>query len=107
MRVLLIFTAAPHIMRLEKSKQVKLNDPIFLKCSFWGLPKPSQVWVKNETSYLDVVAREPNLNITKSEMKDSGSYFCHASNNHGRFRMRIKIRVKGDFMNLYAQSNNF
>ena len=95
---------------------LKIDEDCVLQCEARGWPKPRIIWMKdNETisdkdqdhkyqeiqlhpSQVDtaLIHTASQLTIFDVQMKDSGRYFCVATNPVGVFKYRIRVQVEGD-----------
>ncbi|NXB77102.1 HMCN1 protein, partial [Donacobius atricapilla] len=78
-----------------------INNPVTFVCDATGIPPPTLVWLKNgkPIEYLDslevhVLSGGSKLQIARSQLRDSGTYTCIASNPEGRAQKTYVLSIQ-------------
>ncbi|ELU04300.1 hypothetical protein CAPTEDRAFT_117129 [Capitella teleta] len=101
----------PELTLLTENVAASEGSSIRLKCSFYGDPKPTVTWSKDEEK-LDLSlqryhADDDGLRIASVEMRDQGMYTCIGSNeggvaqSHGRLIIQARpevVNITGDLL---------
>lgn len=88
--------------RPEKISVVKPGQLVIFECQVTGTPEIDTYWFRDgneiiqsdrhKITFIDSVAR---LEISSSDIKDSGVYYCEARNEAGSESCSMELRVKG------------
>ncbi|XP_059503813.1 hemicentin-1 isoform X2 [Stegostoma tigrinum] len=84
----------------EKINEV-INNPVTFACDATGIPPPTLTWLKNgrtivnaESLEIHVLSGGNKLQIARSQLTDSGTYTCVASNVEGTARKNYILAIQ-------------
>lgn len=97
------FSEPPKFTRKpDKITVVKPGQLVVFECQITGTPEIDTYWFrdgneispsdKHKITFVDFLAR---LEISSSDIKDSGVYYCEARNEAGSESCSMELRVKG------------
>lgn len=100
---LFTFTEPPKFTRKpDKITVVKPGQLVVFECQITGTPEIDTYWFrdgneispsdKHKMTFVDSLAR---LEISSSDIKDSGVYYCEARNEAGSESCSMELKVKG------------
>ena len=92
MPVLFILTDKPTISTPVSTVRVNESDPLRLRCSADGNPKPVVSWRKSSSG--DETKKGPVYNKSKVSKGDTGTYTCTATNSLGDASASITVTVQ-------------
>lgn len=70
------------------------NDPFSIYCNTTGNPPPTITWLKDGVE----ISVAEKLTVTNAQLKDNGTYICHASNGIGvPSTAPVDVVVKGKY----------
>uniref|UniRef100_A0A663M826 Hemicentin 1 n=1 Tax=Athene cunicularia TaxID=194338 RepID=A0A663M826_ATHCN len=61
-----------------------IGNPVTFVCDATGIPPPTLLWLKNEKPIVHILSGGSKLQIARSQLLDSGTYTCIASNVEGK-----------------------
>ncbi|XP_019730955.1 hemicentin-1 isoform X2 [Hippocampus comes] len=93
---------APHIDGPAEEHFVEtINNPVTFACDAVGIPPPILTWLKNGQPIASSVSLEMHifsggskLQIARSQMSDSGTYTCLASNVEGKVQKNYHLTIQ-------------
>ncbi|KAI7799480.1 hemicentin-1 isoform X1 [Triplophysa rosa] len=78
-----------------------LSNPVIFACDATGIPPPSLTWLKNgrvienlESLEMHILSGGSKLQIARSQLSDSGTYTCVASNVEGKARKNYHLTIQ-------------
>uniref|UniRef100_A0AAZ3SJS1 Hemicentin 1 n=1 Tax=Oncorhynchus tshawytscha TaxID=74940 RepID=A0AAZ3SJS1_ONCTS len=75
-----------------------ISNPVTFACDATGIPHPSLIWLKNgrtiESLELHILSGGSKLQIARSQLSDSGTYTCMASNVEGKARKSYHLTIQ-------------
>ncbi|XP_034531212.1 hemicentin-1 [Notolabrus celidotus] len=78
-----------------------ISNPVTFACDATGIPPPSLAWLKNgqsiensESLEMHIFSGGSKLQIARSQLSDSGTYTCVASNVEGKARKSYHLTVQ-------------
>uniref|UniRef100_A0A8C7JTX3 Hemicentin 1 n=1 Tax=Oncorhynchus kisutch TaxID=8019 RepID=A0A8C7JTX3_ONCKI len=75
-----------------------ISNPVTFACDATGIPPPSLIWLKNgrtiESLELHILSGGSKLQIARSQLSDSGTYTCMASNVEGKARKSYHLTIQ-------------
>ncbi|XP_034738598.1 hemicentin-1 isoform X2 [Etheostoma cragini] len=85
----------------EESVEETISNPVTFACDASGIPPPSLTWLKNgrpiensESLEMHIFSGGSKVQIARSQLSDSGSYTCVASNVEGKARKSYHLTIK-------------
>ncbi|XP_047235897.1 basement membrane-specific heparan sulfate proteoglycan core protein isoform X4 [Girardinichthys multiradiatus] len=103
-QVLLNVQSLPQISALPETKEVTVGSDAVMPCLASGYPVPDIKWTKLEEELPPKCFQEANvLTVPQVTHKDSGTYICTASNEHGNVAAFTKLEVHERVMPYFAQ----
>ncbi|XP_075872115.1 hemicentin-1 isoform X2 [Nelusetta ayraudi] len=85
----------------EESVVETISNPVTFACDATGIPPPSLAWLKNgrpiensESLEMHIFSGGSKLQIARSQLSDSGTYACVASNVEGKARKSYHLTVQ-------------
>ncbi|XP_033937393.1 hemicentin-1 [Pseudochaenichthys georgianus] len=85
----------------EESVVETISNPVTFACDATGIPPPSLAWLKNgrpiensESLEMHIFAGGSKLQIARSQVADSGTYTCVASNMEGKARKSYHLSIQ-------------
>ncbi|XP_019904855.2 hemicentin-1 isoform X2 [Esox lucius] len=92
----------PSISGSVEEKVVEtISNPVTFACDATGIPPPSLAWQKNgrtiensESLELYILSGGSKLQISRSQLSDSGNYTCVASNVEGKARKSYHLTIQ-------------
>ncbi|XP_066533975.1 hemicentin-1 [Hoplias malabaricus] len=77
-----------------------ISNPVTFSCDATGIPPPSLTWIKNgrviensESLEMHILSGGSKLQIARSQLSDSGTYICLASNIEGKARKSYHLTI--------------
>ncbi|XP_056893820.1 hemicentin-1 isoform X2 [Takifugu flavidus] len=84
----------------EEDVAETISNPVSFACDATGIPPPSLVWIKNgrpiensESLEMHIFSGGGKLQIARSQVSDSGTYTCVASNVEGKARKSYHLTI--------------
>ncbi|KAG5276279.1 hypothetical protein AALO_G00130100 [Alosa alosa] len=78
-----------------------ISNPVTFSCDASGIPPPSLTWLKNgrpiensDSLEMHIVSGGSKLQIARSQLADSGTYTCLASNLEGKARKTYHLTIQ-------------
>ncbi|XP_041648005.1 hemicentin-1 [Cheilinus undulatus] len=78
-----------------------ISNPVTFSCDATGIPPPSLSWLKNgrpiensESLEMHIFSGGSKLQIARSQLSDSGTYTCVASNVEGKARKSYRLTIQ-------------
>ncbi|XP_016146102.1 hemicentin-1-like [Sinocyclocheilus grahami] len=78
-----------------------ISNPVTFACDATGIPPPSLTWLKNgrviensESLEMHILSGGSKLQIARSQLSDSGTYTCVASNVEGKARKSYHLTIQ-------------
>ncbi|RXN06313.1 hemicentin-1 [Labeo rohita] len=78
-----------------------ISNPVTFACDATGIPPPSLTWLKNgrviensESLEMHILSGGSKLQIARSQLSDSGTYTCVASNVEGKARKNYHLTIQ-------------
>uniref|UniRef100_A0A8C1K3P7 Hemicentin-1 n=1 Tax=Cyprinus carpio TaxID=7962 RepID=A0A8C1K3P7_CYPCA len=78
-----------------------ISNPVTFACDATGIPPPSLTWLKNgrviensESLEMHILSGGSKLQISRSQLSDSGTYTCVASNVEGKARKNYHLTIQ-------------
>ncbi|XP_055041761.2 hemicentin-1 isoform X1 [Misgurnus anguillicaudatus] len=78
-----------------------ISNPVTFACDAIGIPPPSLTWLKNgrviensESLEMHILSGGSKLQIARSQLSDSGTYTCVASNVEGKARKNYHLTIQ-------------
>ncbi|KAM8746417.1 hemicentin-1 isoform 1-T1 [Acanthopagrus schlegelii] len=78
-----------------------ISNPVTLACDATGIPPPSLLWLKNgrsiensESLEMHIFSGGSKMQIARSQLSDSGTYTCVASNVEGKARKSYHLTIQ-------------
>ncbi|XP_040895666.1 hemicentin-1 [Toxotes jaculatrix] len=78
-----------------------ISNPVTFSCDATGIPPPSLTWLKNgrpiensESLEMHIFSGGSKLQIARSQLSDSGTYTCLASNVEGNARKSYRLTIQ-------------
>uniref|UniRef100_A0A8B9H722 Hemicentin-1 n=1 Tax=Astyanax mexicanus TaxID=7994 RepID=A0A8B9H722_ASTMX len=78
-----------------------ISNPVTFACDATGIPPPSLTWLKNgrviensESLEMHILSGGGKLQIARSQLSDSGTYTCLASNIEGKARKSYHLTIQ-------------
>uniref|UniRef100_A0A8C1I856 Hemicentin 1 n=1 Tax=Cyprinus carpio TaxID=7962 RepID=A0A8C1I856_CYPCA len=75
-----------------------ISNPITFACDATGIPPPSLTWLKNgrviESLEMHILSGGSKLQIARSQLSDSGTYTCVASNVEGKAHKNYHLTIQ-------------
>uniref|UniRef100_A0A673IBQ3 Hemicentin-1 n=1 Tax=Sinocyclocheilus rhinocerous TaxID=307959 RepID=A0A673IBQ3_9TELE len=78
-----------------------ISNPVAFACDATGIPPPSLTWLKNgrviensESLEMHILSGGSKLQIARSQLSDSGTYTCVASNVEGKARKNYHLTIQ-------------
>ena len=97
---ILVFLGNLRIVSITANSN-RLYHTIRLKCEVQGIPSPYIWWTKNgsyiESDSIDFENGNRTLVITGAEVKDIGTYYCHARNSFSYVNASFVLNLIGRF----------
>ncbi|XP_028442534.1 hemicentin-1 isoform X1 [Perca flavescens] len=85
----------------EGSVVETISNPVTFACDATGIPPPSLTWLKNgrpiensESLEMHIFSGGSKLQIARSQLSDSGTYTCVASNVEGKARKSYHLTIQ-------------
>ncbi|XP_071342317.1 hemicentin-1 isoform X2 [Trachinotus anak] len=85
----------------EESVVETISNPVTFSCDATGIPPPSLTWLKNgrpiensESLEMHIFSGGSKLQIARSQLSDSGTYTCLASNVEGKARKSYHLTIQ-------------
>ncbi|KAF1385466.1 hypothetical protein PFLUV_G00108060 [Perca fluviatilis] len=85
----------------EESVVETISNPVTFACDATGIPPPSLTWLKNgrpiensESLEMHIFSGGSKLQIARSQLSDSGTYTCVASNVEGKTRKSYHLTIQ-------------
>ncbi|XP_029988074.1 hemicentin-1 [Sphaeramia orbicularis] len=85
----------------EESVVETISNPVTFACDATGIPPPSLTWLKNgrpiensESLEMHIFSGGGKLQIARSQLSDSGTYTCVASNVEGKARKSYRLTIQ-------------
>ncbi|XP_070688049.1 hemicentin-1 [Pempheris klunzingeri] len=85
----------------EESVVEIISNPVTFACDATGIPPPSLAWLKNgrpiensESLEMHIFSGGSKLQIARSQLSDSGTYTCVASNVEGKARKSYHLTIQ-------------
>ncbi|XP_051803642.1 hemicentin-1 [Acanthochromis polyacanthus] len=85
----------------EESVVETISNPVTFACDATGIPPPSLIWLKNghpiensESLEMHIFSGGSKLQIARSQLSDSGTYTCVASNVEGKAEKRYHLTIQ-------------
>ncbi|XP_027145831.1 hemicentin-1 [Larimichthys crocea] len=85
----------------EESVVETISNPVTFACDATGIPPPSLTWLKNgrliensESLEMHIFSGGSKLQIARSQLSDSGTYSCVASNVEGKARKSYHLTIQ-------------
>ncbi|KAM3875993.1 hemicentin-1 [Diretmus argenteus] len=85
----------------EESVVEIISNPVTFACDATGIPPPSLTWLKNgrpiessESLEMHILSGGSKLQIARSQLSDSGTYTCVASNVEGKARKSYHLTIQ-------------
>ncbi|TKS74334.1 Hemicentin-1 Fibulin-6 [Collichthys lucidus] len=85
----------------EESVVETISNPVTFACDATGIPPPSLAWLKNgrliensESLEMHIFSGGSKLQIARSQLSDSGTYTCVASNVEGKARKSYHLSIQ-------------
>ncbi|XP_070817740.1 hemicentin-1 [Chaetodon trifascialis] len=86
----------------EESVVETISNPVVFACDATGIPPPSLAWLKNgrlienslESLEMHIFSGGSKLQIARSQLSDSGTYTCMASNVEGKARKSYHLTIQ-------------
>ncbi|XP_034438633.1 hemicentin-1 isoform X1 [Hippoglossus hippoglossus] len=85
----------------EENVVETISNPVTFSCDATGIPPPSLTWMKNgrpiensESLEMHIFSGGSKLQIARSQLSDSGTYTCLASNVEGNARKSYHLTVQ-------------
>ncbi|XP_042370765.1 hemicentin-1 [Plectropomus leopardus] len=85
----------------EESVVETISNPVTFACDATGIPPPSLAWLKNgrpiensESLEMHIFSGGSKLQIARSQLSDSGTYTCVASNVEGKTRKSYHLTIQ-------------
>ncbi|KAI3368574.1 hypothetical protein L3Q82_025583, partial [Scortum barcoo] len=85
----------------EESVVETISNPVTFACDGTGIPPPSLAWLKNgrpiensESLEMHIFSGGSKLQIARSQLSDSGTYTCVASNVEGKARKSYHLTIQ-------------
>ncbi|XP_071373120.1 hemicentin-1, partial [Centroberyx affinis] len=85
----------------EESVVETISNPVTFACDATGIPPPSLTWLKNgrpiensESLEMHILSGGSKLQIARSQLSDSGTYTCVASNVEGKARKSYHLTIQ-------------
>ncbi|MEQ2221121.1 hypothetical protein ILYODFUR_012472, partial [Ilyodon furcidens] len=103
-QVLLNVQSLPQISALPETKEITVGSDAVMPCLASGYPVPDIKWTKLEEELPPKCFQEAHvLTVPQVTHKDSGTYICTASNEHGNVAAFTKLEVHERVMPYFAQ----
>ncbi|KAK3506808.1 hypothetical protein QTP70_028372 [Hemibagrus guttatus] len=84
-----------------------ISNPVTFACDASGIPHPSLTWLKNgrvivkvensESLEMHILSGGSKLQIARSQLTDSGTYTCVASNVEGKAQKTYRLTIQGKY----------
>uniref|UniRef100_A0A8C1GCV3 Hemicentin-1 n=1 Tax=Cyprinus carpio TaxID=7962 RepID=A0A8C1GCV3_CYPCA len=94
------FPVPPSIRHMERVVET-ISNPITFACDATGIPPPSLTWLKNgrviensESLEMHILSGGSKLQIARSQLSDSGTYTCVASNVEGKAHKNYHLTIQ-------------
>ncbi|XP_005733181.1 hemicentin-1 isoform X1 [Pundamilia nyererei] len=78
-----------------------ISNPVIFNCDASGIPPPTLTWLKNgrtiensESLEMHIFSGGSKLQIARSQLSDSGTYTCVASNVEGKAYKRYRLTIQ-------------
>uniref|UniRef100_A0A669QE89 Hemicentin 1 n=1 Tax=Phasianus colchicus TaxID=9054 RepID=A0A669QE89_PHACC len=71
-----------------------VSNPVAFMCDATGIPPPTLVWLKNGKPLVHILSGGSKLQIARSQLLDSGTYTCIASNVEGKAQKSFVLSIQ-------------
>uniref|UniRef100_A0A8D2NA96 Hemicentin 1 n=1 Tax=Zonotrichia albicollis TaxID=44394 RepID=A0A8D2NA96_ZONAL len=71
-----------------------ISIPVTFVCDATGIPPPTLVWLKNGKPIVHILSAGSKLQIARSQLLDSGTYTCIASNPEGKAQKSYVLSIQ-------------
>ncbi|XP_029939526.1 hemicentin-1, partial [Salarias fasciatus] len=85
----------------EETVVETISNPVTFACDATGIPPPTLTWLKNgrpiessESLEMHIFSGGSKLQIARSQLSDSGTYSCVASNVEGKARKNYRLNIQ-------------
>uniref|UniRef100_A0A8C3PW12 Hemicentin 1 n=1 Tax=Chrysolophus pictus TaxID=9089 RepID=A0A8C3PW12_CHRPC len=71
-----------------------VSNPVAFMCDATGIPPPTLMWLKNGKPLVHILSGGSKLQIARSQLLDSGTYTCIASNVEGKAQKSFVLSIQ-------------